>query len=282
MEWYEIKPYMVDDDETDGYKVLADHAGRFLFIVHRTEDSNIRMLLGIQKDKITAVTTLAGMEVLRCDPFKFSGFGRYRRYMLKRHCAMPIADETTERESIYNVLDRELHEPAFIAVNAKSTVSMSRIYDYIRCLEHGQSPDSVFRHFSLSEAPTKASATRQAKIQMARTKIGKATHLFICEIIVGARTQQALRSLETIFPSGTLVGKTVSAEKARGLATKIPSVPFLGGAKHPLLSEVELLSFIGFPSDEDLKKTGIRHGKTTSYTSSRRFSGVDETVDTDG
>ena len=282
MEWYEIKPYMVEDTDIEGYKVLADHAGSFLFLVHRDKESHIRMFLGIKSDKITAVTTLDGMEVMRCDPFKFSGFKKYRRYKLKRHCALPIADETVERASVYRVLDREVQEPAFLAVNAKSTVSMSRIHGYIRCIENGQSPDSIFRHFSAGTAVTKISALRQSKIQMARTKIGKFTHLFVCEIIIGANTLQAMRAIETIFPFGTMVGSTVGTAKARNLATKPPSVPMFGGSKHPLLSETELLSFIGFPTDEDIKKTGIQHGKTTSYTSSRRFTGVDETVDIDG
>ena len=99
---------------------------------------------------------LNGMEVIRSGPFGFSGFKACRRYRHKRHCAVPIADDTTERESIYRVLDREVSEPAFMAVSVRKTMSLSRVHDYIRCLEHGQSPDSMLRFLSMGgEAPQK-------------------------------------------------------------------------------------------------------------------------------
>ena len=282
MEWSEIRPYMVSEDEVDGYKTLMDHAGRFTYVVHRDEGNHIRMLVGVPSDKASTVTMLNGMEVIRSVPFDCKGFKMYRRYKHKRHCAIPIADDTVERESIYRVLDREVHDPAFLAFNVRKTISLSRVHDYVRCLEMGQSPDSVFRFLSMGgAAPKKLSASRQSKIQMAKSKIGKMAHLFTCEIVMGSNSRQALASMDTIFPSGTMVPSTIGVEKAMSLLAKRPSPPFFGSSRHPFLSETEMLCIIGFPEEEDIQKTGIQHGKTSSYTSSRRFAGVDETVDLD-
>ena len=84
--------------------------------------------------------------------------------------------------------------------------------------------------------------------------------------------------METVFPFDAFKSGRINAKKAKKLLTGKPSPPMFGGSTHPLLSEAELLSFLGFPSDEDLLKTNLRHGKTTSYTSGSRIADMDSTV----
>ena len=160
---------------------------------------------------------------------------------------------------------------------------MSRIYSYIRCLENNQPSEGVGRVFGMFAAPSKnkISAIRQGRIQMAKSKIAQCTHLFSCEIICGASRTDDIRSIESIFPYDAFTYNTISCKKARRAMVHRPSLPIFGKTRHPLLSETELTSFVNLPTENDLLRTGLKHGKTTSYTSGSRLPRMDNTVNDD-
>ena len=281
IKWYDILPYKKGEDDINGIKALLDHVGNFVIVIHRGDSGEVGISIGARKEMSTAITMLDGMEVIVRDLFDFEQYGKYRRYKHKRHCAIPISGRDADLESLYGILDREVSGLAFLAVNVKKTASMSRVYSYIRCMENGQSPGAMSAVMSMMSTPSKTkniSAMRQNRIQNAKTKIAQATHLFSCEIICGGTSMEDLQAMETVFPFDAFKSGRISAKKAKKLLVGKPSPPMFGGSTHPLLSEAELLSFLGFPSDEDLLKTNLRHGKTTSYTSGSRIADMDSTV----
>ena len=281
MKWYDILPYKKSEDDINGIKALLDHVGNFVIVIHRGDSGEVSISIGARKEMATAITMLDGMEVIVRDVFDFEGYGKYRRYKHKRHCAIPISGREADLESLYGILDREVSKTAFLAVNIKKTASMSRVYSYIRCMENGQSPGAMSSIMSMMSTPPKTksiSAMRQNRIQNAKTKIAQATHLFSCEIICGGMGIEDLQAIETVFPFDAFKAGRINAKKAKKLLAGKPSPPMFGGSTHPLLSETELLSFLGFPSEEDLLKTNLRHGKTTSYTSGSRIADMDSTV----
>ena len=281
IKWYDILPYKKGEDDINGIKAMLDHVGNFVIVIHRGDSGEVGISIGARKEMSTAITMLDGMEVIVRDLFDFEQYGKYRRYKHKRHCAIPISGRDADLESLYGILDREVSGLAFLAVNVKKTASMSRVYSYIRCMENGQSPGAMSAVMSMMSTPSKTkniSAMRQNRIQNAKTKIAQATHLFSCEIICGGTSMEDLQAMETVFPFDAFKSGRISAKKAKKLLVGKPSPPMFGGSTHPLLSEAELLSFLGFPSDEDLLKTNLRHGKTTSYTSGSRIADMDSTV----
>ena len=281
MKWYDILPYKKGDDDINGIKALLDHVGNFVIVIHRGDSGEVGISIGARKEMSTAITMLDGMEVMVRDTFDFERYEKYRRYKHKRHCAIPISGREADLESLYGILDREVSGLAFLAVNIKKTASMSRVYSYIRCMENGQSPGVMSSVMSVMFTPPKTksvSAMRQNRIQNAKTKIAQATHLFSCEIICGGTETKDLQAIETVFPFDAFKAGRINAKKAKKLMAGNPSPPMFGGSTHPLLSETELLSFLGFPSGEDLLKTNLRHGKTTSYTSGSRIADMDSTV----
>ena len=281
IKWYDILPYKKGEDDINGIKALLDHVGNFVIVIHRGDSGEVGISIGARKEMATAITMLDGMEVIVRDSFDFEQYKKYRRYKHKRHCAIPISGREADLESLYGILDREVSKTAFLAVNIKKTASMSRVYSYIRCMENGQSPGAMSSITSIMSTPPKTksvSAMRQNRIQNAKTKIAQATHLFSCEIISGGASAEDLQAIETVFPFDAFKAGRINAKKAKKLMAGNPSPPMFGGSTHPLLSETELLSFLGFPSEEDLLKTNLRHGKTTSYTSGSRISDMDSTV----
>ena len=281
IKWYDILPYKKGEDDINGIKALLDHVGNFVIVIHRGDSGEVGISIGARKEMATAITMLDGMEVIVRDTFDFERYGKYRRYKHKRHCAIPISGREADLESLYGILDREVSGLAFLAVNIKKTASMSRVYSYIRCMENGQSPGAMSSITSIMSTPPKTksvSAMRQNRIQNAKTKIAQATHLFSCEIISGGTSAEDLQAIETVFPFDAFKAGRINAKKAKKLMAGNPSPPMFGGSTHPLLSETELLSFLGFPSEEDLLKTNLRHGKTTSYTSGSRIADMDSTV----
>ena len=281
VKWYDILPYKKDEDDINGIKALLDHVGNFVIVIHRGDSGEVGISIGARKEMSTAITMLDGMEVMVRDEFDFERYEKYRRYKHKRHCAIPISGRDADLESLYGILDREVSGLAFLAVNVKKTASMSRVYSYIRCMENGQSPGAMSAVMSMMSTPSKTksiSAMRQNRIQNAKTKIAQATHLFSCEIICGGTGTEDLQAIETVFPFDAFKSGRINGKKAKKLMAGNPSPPMFGGSTHPLLSEAELLSFLGFPSDEDLLKTNLRHGKTTSYTSGSRIADMDSTV----
>ena len=281
IKWYDILPYKKGEDDINGIKALLDHVGNFVIVIHRGDSGEVGISIGARKEMATAITMLDGMEVMVRDTFDFERYEKYRRYKHKRHCAIPISGREADLESLYGILDREVSGLAFLAVNIKKTASMSRVYSYIRCMENGQSPGAMSSITSIMSTPPKTksvSAMRQNRIQNAKTKIAQATHLFSCEIISGGTSAEYLQAIETVFPFDAFKAGRINAKKAKKLMAGNPSPPMFGGSTHPLLSETELLSFLGFPSEEDLLKTNLRHGKTTSYTSGSRIADMDSTV----
>ena len=281
MKWYDILPYKKGEDDINGIKALLDHVGNFVIVIHRGDSGEVGISIGARKEMSTAITMLDGMEVMVRDEFDFERHKKYRRYKHKRHCAIPISGRDADLESLYGILDREVSGLAFLAVNVKKTASMSRVYSYIRCMENGQSPGAMSSVMSAVSTPSKTksiSAMRQNRIQNAKSKIAQSTHLFSCEIICGGIGTEDLQAIETVFPFDAFKSGSISGKKAKKLMAGNPSPPMFGGSTHPLLSEAELLSFLGFPSDEDLLKTNLRHGKTTSYTSGSRIADMDSTV----
>ncbi len=281
MKWYDILPYKKGEDDINGIKALLDHVGNFVIVIHRGDSGEVGISIGARKEMSTAITMLDGMEVMVRDEFDFERYKKYRRYKHKRHCAIPISGRDADLESLYGILDREVSGLAFLAVNIRKTASMARVYSYIRCMENGQSPGAMSSVMSMMSTPSKTkniSAMRQNRIQNAKTKIAQSTHLFSCEIICGGTGTEDLQAMETVFPFDAFKSGRINAKKAKKLLVGKPSPPMFGGSTHPLLSEAELLSFLGFPSDEDLLKTNLRHGKTTSYTSGSRIADMDSTV----
>ena len=281
VKWYDILPYKKGEDDINGIKALLDHVGNFVIVIHRGDSGEVGISIGARKEMSTAITMLDGMEVMVRDEFDFKRYKKYRRYKHKRHCAIPISGRDADLESLYGILDREVSGLSFLAVNVKKTASMSRVYSYIRCMENGQSPGAMSSIMSAVSTPSKTksiSAMRQNRIQNAKSKIAQSTHLFSCEIVCGGAETKDLQAIETVFPFDAFKSGGISGKKTKKLMSGNPSPPMFGGSTHPLLSEAELLSFLGFPSDEDLLKTNLRHGKTTSYTSGSRIADMDSTV----
>ena len=281
MEWYDILPYKKNEEDMNGIKALLDHVGRFIIVIYRTDAGKVGISVAAQKTMATPIMVLDGMEVVVMDPFDFENYKKYRRYKHKRHCAIPISARDSDLESLYRILDREVEGQAFLAVNVKKTASMSRIYSYIRCMENGQSPGAMSAVMSMMSAPSKTkniSAMRQNRIQNAKSKIAQSTHLFSCEIICGGMGTTDLQAMESVFPFDAFKGCGINAKKAKKLMAGNPSPSMFGGSTHPLLSETELLSFLGFPSEEDMLKTNLKHGKTTSYTSGSRLADMDSII----
>ena len=218
MKWYDILPYKKGEDDINGIKALLDHVGNFVIVIHRGDSGEVSISIGARKEMATAITMLDGMEVIVRDVFDFEGYGKYRRYKHKRHCAIPISGREADLESLYGILDREVSKTAFLAVNIKKTASMSRVYSYIRCMENGQSPGAMSSIMSMMSTPPKTksiSAMRQNRIQNAKTKIAQATHLFSCEIICGGMGIEDLQAIETVFPFDAFKAGRINAKKAK-------------------------------------------------------------------
>lgn len=280
MEWYDVLPYKRPEPGADGIKALLDHVGRFVMVIHRDASGRTGITVAAERRASAPVLTLDGMDVVLGEKFGFGRYHSYRRYLHRRHCAVPIADGDTHVKSVYDILGREVSGPAFLCANVRRTQSMSRVYEYIRCMEDGTPAEGILHMapFLASKSP-RVSASRQGRIQAAKSKIARRAHLFSCEILSGAGSLRDIHSIESVFPHGAFAPHRVTGAKSAALATRNPSPPLLRKTRHPLLSETELLSFLRFPTADDLLKTGLKHGKATSYTSGARITGMKSTVE---
>ena len=272
--WHELRPYMAEEQQRDASSNLLsdimDHIPKLLVVIQKDSTSKIRIYVHIDQRYATVLETLEGLETVQGDGPTLGQFAR--RYKTRRHTALPIADEKTKPASIYAALNARAGHGAALAVALKKTTHSQTVSTYIRDLEQGMPTEGLSRVLAMffsSSRPkgSKIPETRQQKITKAKSK-SSSIRLFLGTILTFANTVGDLRILESVFPSGAFVGDRIDAKKAEKEMLKTPSTPWIhGAANKPVLSDVELLSFLRMPDPTDIKTTNMEAGQRRTYSS---------------
>jgi len=269
--WFELRPHGAVQ-EHNPLRDAMDHLPCFLMFVHRDDQSRICIRIRVQEILTSSLDVVPGIEVRVSGEPDMYRYDAYERYTLARHCAIPIADEHTMRRSIYHILDTQVSAPAFFVMNAKMTRSKSRIYQYVQSLERGRAPEGILGALSQFQGTKKPGASYAEKIRLAKSKAAK-RHLFECELISGAMNRQDLYAVRSVFPARAFAAKKIGRKSAIKRCMGAPSAPLIGASRHPLLSDTEILSFLGLPDGSDME-ANIEPGRERSHSRTPRTDGI--------
>ena len=295
--WYELRPFKIEDERNipNGLQKIMDHIPRFLLVTSKDSSDKVRIHIRISPDYISSLDVLEGIEsvhvkeeesknkkITRHDRYTLLTSHRYyRRYTLKRHCAIPIAEKEATRASIHKILDSDVSRPAYLALHVRKITVAPIIHDYIRNVERGIPPEGISNMLSgiftlgSSANNTKIPASRVQKINKAKTKMAS-PHLFICEVFCGANNKDDIKIMENVFPSLSFQGTPIKQKRVIQLAKNRPDIPFLfGRTRQPLLSDTEILSFYGLPENAEIGTVNLKAGIIRSYSSGMRGDNID-------
>lgn len=273
LEWYELRPYPAAGvgEHPDDLAVVMDHVPEFVLVASK-DDRKVRVHIRVRPAHLPLLEGLPRMEPVRTGPPRLEGYPLCHRYVTVRHCALPISPRDASRPSIYRLLGDSAEGAAYLMVSARRAASHPRISGYIRSLERGRPPDGVAGMVSgILGGPSGRPGPAQARnLQMAREKAAS-RHLFRCEVVATADHPAGLAAVEAAFPSMSLrraarmTGRRLAAVSARG-----PGQPWFGGSRDPILSDMELGSFMGLPDEVDMAAVPLEPGRMGAHSGGER------------
>ncbi len=260
--WYEIRPYRIDDKEAGetNMRQMLSHFERFLLVVCR-DNLKVRIFIRVSEQHRVTLDGMDGVEAVLCPDFDFENYSMYRKYSMRRHCAIPITPKEMERTSIYDMFNAEVSGNSFLALYVRRLDSAQPINEYIRMLGRGQSPDSMFRFFSSGSG--KATAVGQNKIKIAQQKIQSGS-LFLCKMFAGGGKKDDIDAIEGVFPTRAFKSKNLKPKHIAKIHTGNLSFPMFGASKSIVLSDVEMMGILVMPEKDDIAKINFEFGKISS------------------
>lgn len=273
LQWYELRPYQTADGRDEPHNPILsimDHVRRFLLVLQKDSDRKIRTYIRATTDDFAALEVLDGIETVESGgprPFE----RRAMTYSMRRHHAIPVADEDTEPVSMYRVLDADV-ATASVVLYASRVRAVPTIYQYIRDLETGTPPEGVSRIIhaftsSASSVKRNVSAARRSKISVAKKK-AEAARIFACSLAVCADDRDGMKAVEAAFPSMAFVPKAADPKRMAVLCRTVPTVQtWIGASRRLLLSDAEITSFIALPTAADKMETNMVGGNRRTYSS---------------
>jgi hypothetical protein len=286
MDWYELRPFKIQEEHNavNGLQEIMDHISHFLLVISRDTEGKIRTFIKIPPFAISSLDVIDGIETVHINnKITLTDHKYHNMYKTRRHCAIPIADNNTIRSSIHKIMDSDVSGPAYLALHALKIQSTNMINEYIRDVEQGTPTEGVSKVLygifgSNSSRKTKnLSPLKASKIAQARLKL-MTRHLFRCELFCGANDKDNIKMIESVFPSMAFIGKSIQKNKVFKMTTSRPKIPtssMFGGARLPLLTDVEILSFYGLPEKTDIDTVNLEAGSLRSHSSGLRGEDVD-------
>lgn len=266
LEWYELRPYPAagGGEHPDDLAMVMDHVPEFVLVASR-DGRKVRAHIRVRPAHLPLLDGLPRMEPIRARPPRLEGFVLCHRYRTARHCALPISPGDASRPSIYRLLGDSAEGAAYLMVSARRAASDARISGYIRSLERGRPPDGLGHIMSGilggSSSPAKPGPVRARNLQMARQKAAS-RHLFRCEVVAAAERPSGLEAVEAAFPSMSLRRSSrVAPKRLADISARGPGRPWWGGSHHPILSDTEILSFMGLPDEADMASVPMEPGR---------------------
>ncbi len=270
-EWFEMRPFRTKAETSeDNMYLILEHIQKFLLVIY-LDDTVVRIFVRTDTRELATLSNLAGIEIIATETPKLHGIKHYRKYLLKRHCALPISPKRMDITSIYRVIGNLVESPAFISLYAKKIPMSPMISSYISTLSRGEDAEGIMRYITpylLTSTPTakKPSATKTEKIRLAREKIASRA-LFNCKITIGAQSKMDADSMAGIMPSGAFSSRHIKSKDLIGQIKGNVNPPTFGASKFPVLNAEEITGFLRFPTNEDISSVEFEIGKIPSQSS---------------
>ena len=89
----------------------------------------------------------------------------------------------------------------------------------------------------------------------------------VCDLAAWAPSDDGRRAIESAFPAGAFAPSGLSPRGLRRMLSGTPSVPLLRGHLQPVLTDLEIGSFLSLPTAGDIQHTNIVTGRRRAYSS---------------
>ena len=279
--WCELRPYLSGEGAERGrgraeaagaLRPIMDHVARFLLVLQKGGDTKVRTYIRVRRADLAALEVLDGIETVNCDgPVLDPGGARPKRYRMRRHTALPVADDDTRPSSMYAVMDGSAEPGATVLLHARKAAVVPVISAYVRDTELGAPTGGAGKLLSALLQPGQGSrrpvsAVRAARLAAARKKLASG-RLFICNLAAWAPSVAGRKAVESAFPAAAFAPSELPPKRLRKLLSGIPSVPFWRGHLQPVLTDVEIGSFLSLPTPDDIRQTNIVTGRRRTYSS---------------
>ena len=270
-DWYELRPYP-GDEGADDFGAILDHIPEFVFVIS-VRDGRLATHMRTSARHLPLLESLGCTEPVPSDSPALHGHAASYRYRSVRHCALPVGDADAA-SPIFRIMGDSVAGSAYLMVWCRRRASHPRISQYIRRTERGQAADGLAGLMSgMWGGASKPGPTQTHNARLAREKAAS-RHLFACDVVAAADSMDDLRAVESSFPSMSLRRHSKADTRHIDLVSsgRAP-IPWWGGSRMPILSDVELRLFVRLPDENDMASVPMNAGRMVSRSGGERVEG---------
>lgn len=269
-DWYELRPYP-GDAGTDDFGAILDHVPEFVFVVS-VRDGRLFTHMGTSARYLPLLESLGCTEPVPSGPPALHGHAVSYRYRSARHCALPVGSAGTS--PIFRIMGDSVAGSAYLMIWCRRRAGHPRISQYIRRTERGQAADGLSGLMcGMWGGASKPGPSHMRNAKLAREKAAS-RHLFACHVVAAAGSMDDLRAVESSFPSMSLRRHSkADARHIDRVSSGMARIPWLGGSRVPILSDVELRLFVRLPDESDMASVPMNVGRMVSRSGGERVEG---------